>query len=102
MVELEEIKSPTDDYFEVEDAISPDYNNASRKNALSSANRQNSYEEQIDIAKEESKQEMFIIDSPDELRGGTESFSSVGNEVKQQILEDSKGSGSAFFEAADH
>ena len=39
---------------------------------------------------EESKQPQFVIDSPDELRG-TESFNSVGDDVKQQILEDSKG-----------
>ena len=96
MVDFEEIKSPTDDYFEVEDAISPDYSNASRKNALSSANRQNSYDEQLDMANngggssvEERKQSMFIIDSPDELRA-TESFSSVDNDVRQQILADSK------------
>ena len=97
MVDFEETKSPTDDYFEVEDAMSPDYSNASRKNALSSANRQNSYDEQRDMAinsngstMEERKQSMFIIDSPDELRA-TESFSSVDNNVRQQILADSKG-----------
>ena len=97
MVDFEETKSPTDDYFEVEDAMSPDYSNASRKNALSSANRQNSYDEQGDMANnsngstmEERKQSMFIIDSPDELRA-TESFSSVDNNVRQQILADSKG-----------
>ena len=38
---------------------------------------------------EERKQSMFIIDSPDELRA-TESFSSVDNDVRQQILADSK------------
>ena len=36
---------------------------------------------------EESKQPMFLIESPDEIHG-TDSFSSIGNDVKRQILAD--------------
>ena len=72
---FEELKSPTDEYFEIDDAISPDYFNEKRR-PKPIEDEQDRPQEAGPANNDESKV-VFVIDSPDEPNR-TDSFSSIG------------------------